>query len=143
VSRKHVRKGYVIRSPSLEATATHRRSVDFAAKDGEKLGVGPSTYAVYENANLYKKPHLPIDLARKLAAIFADHGIEPAEVMKLAGLVGEEVAPKLPPSKLPARRFNMFRCRSPCLVKVRCAICSIACWLWFPRAHREPKSLKF
>jgi hypothetical protein len=40
----------------------HRRSVDFAAKDGEKLGVGPSTYAVYENANLYKKPHLPIDL---------------------------------------------------------------------------------
>jgi hypothetical protein len=63
-------------------------------KTAEKLGVGPSTYAVYENANLYKKPHLPIDLARKLAAIFADHGIEPAEVMKLAGLVGEEVAPE-------------------------------------------------
>jgi hypothetical protein len=31
-------------------------------KTAEKLGVGPSTYAVYENANLYKKPHLPIDL---------------------------------------------------------------------------------
>jgi hypothetical protein len=79
VSRKHVRKGYVIRSPSLEATATHAVPSISLRKTAEKLGVGPSTYAVYENANLYKKPHLPIDLARKLAAIFADHGIEPAE----------------------------------------------------------------
>jgi hypothetical protein len=130
-------------TPALEATATHRRSVDFAAKDGRKAWRWAIDLRGLRKPNLYKKPHLPIDLARKLAAIFADHGIEPAEVMKLAGLVGEEVAPRLPPSKLPAQRFNMFRCRSLCLVKVRCAICSIACWLWFPRVHREPKPLKF
>jgi hypothetical protein len=63
--------------------------------------------------------------------------------MKLAGLVGEEVAPEAAAVEAARPTINMFRCRSPCLVKVRCAICSIACWLWFQRAHREPKSLKF
>ena len=60
----------------------------------QKLGIGHTSYGVYENPNTYKKAHLPIDLARRLAAIFADHGIDPAEVMKLAGLNDEETVPE-------------------------------------------------
>src|SRR3546814_12144456 len=46
------------------------------------------------NPNTYKKPHLPIDFARRLAAVFAEHGIEPADVMKLAGLSDDEAEPE-------------------------------------------------
>lgn len=60
----------------------------------EKLGMGHSSYGVYESANSYKKPYLPIELARRLAAIFVDHGIDPADVMRLAGLKGDEAEPE-------------------------------------------------
>lgn len=60
----------------------------------EKLGIGHTSYGLYENANSYKKPYLPIDLARRLALIFADYGIDPADVMKLAGLTEEESEPE-------------------------------------------------
>ena len=59
----------------------------------EKLGMGHSSYNFYENPNTYKKPHLPIDFARKVAALFAEHQIDPAEVMKLAGLKDAEAEP--------------------------------------------------
>lgn len=80
--------------PSLkmlrEATAP-RLSIRQAA---EKLGIGSSSYAFYENPNSYKKPYLPIEFARRVASLFADYGIDPAEVMKLAGLTGEEAEPE-------------------------------------------------
>lgn len=60
----------------------------------EKLGMGHTSYNFYENPNTYKKPHLPIDFARKVAAVFAEHGIDPAEVMKLAGLKDTEAEPE-------------------------------------------------
>lgn len=60
----------------------------------QRLGIGHSSYGLYENPNTYKKPHLPIDLARRLATIFADHGIDAADVMALAGLTPEEAEPE-------------------------------------------------
>lgn len=60
----------------------------------QKLGLGPSSYALYENPNTYKKSFLPIDFARKVAAVFADHGISPNDVMKLAGLTETEAEPE-------------------------------------------------
>lgn len=59
----------------------------------ERLDIPASSYAFYESPAQYKKAHLPMDLARKLAGIFAGHGIDAAEVMKLAGLDEEEAAP--------------------------------------------------
>jgi hypothetical protein len=56
--------------------------------------MGHTTYARYENPNTYKKPYLPIDLTRKIAAVLAEHRVDPAEVMKLAGLTGDEVEPE-------------------------------------------------
>ncbi len=60
----------------------------------EKLGLGHSSYAFYENPNAYKKPHLPIDFARRVARVFAEYGVEPTDVMKLAGLTGGEAGPE-------------------------------------------------
>ena len=60
----------------------------------EKLGIGSSSYAFYENPNSYKKPNLPLDFARRVAVLFAEFGIEPAEVLKLAGLSSEEAQPE-------------------------------------------------
>ncbi len=60
----------------------------------QKLEMGHSSYALYENPNTYKKAFLPIDFARKVAAVFANHGIDPADVMKLAGLTNSEAEPE-------------------------------------------------
>ena len=80
--------------PSLkllrEATVP-RLSIRSAA---EKLEMGYSSYNFYENPNTYKKPYLPIDFARKVAAVFADYGVDPADVMKLAGLTETEAKPE-------------------------------------------------
>lgn len=78
------------RLKELRLTARPRLSLRGAA---EKLGMGHSSYGFYENPNYYKKAFLPVDLARKIAAVFAEHGIDPAEVMKLTGLTDTEVEP--------------------------------------------------
>ncbi len=51
------------------------------------------SYTFYET-DRYKKPTLPLDLTRKIAAVMAQHGIDPAEVMKLAGLSDNEAEPE-------------------------------------------------
>lgn len=63
-------------------------------KLADKIGMVHSSYAVYENANVYKKPYLPIDLARRIAAALTDHGVDPTAVMKLAGLTEAETEPE-------------------------------------------------
>lgn len=75
----------------LRLSAVPSLSIRVAA---EKLGMGHTSYNFYENPNAYKKPHLPIDFARKVAAVFAEYGIDPAEVMKLAGLKDSEAEPE-------------------------------------------------
>ncbi|WP_156679367.1 hypothetical protein [Sphingomonas profundi] len=59
----------------------------------DKLGVPTSSYARYEDANDFKKPHLPLEFARKVAVILADRGIDPADVMALAGVGADEFQP--------------------------------------------------
>lgn len=73
----------------------------------EKLGMGHSSYNFYENEKTYKKPYLPIDFTRKVAAVLAEHNIDPIEVMKLAGLSEKEAAPEaqIIESSLPEAKF--------------------------------------
>ncbi|EQA97307.1 hypothetical protein L286_23570 [Sphingobium sp. HDIP04] len=52
----------------------------------ELLGVEPSSYAYYEDPKKFKKPILPFDLAKKIAAILGERGVDTAKVMQLAGL---------------------------------------------------------
>lgn len=84
-------KSAAIRLKELRLTAVPPLSLRSAS---EKLGMGHTTYARYENPNTYKKPYLPIELTRKIAAVLADHGVDPTEVMKLAGLEEAEAAPE-------------------------------------------------
>lgn len=53
------------------------------------LGVPASTYAAYEDPAKFKKPILPLDLARRIADVLEPHGIARAEVMLLAGITGD------------------------------------------------------
>lgn len=55
-------------------------------KMAELLDVEPSSYAYYEDAKKFKKPILPFDLAKRISAILGERGVDPAEVMTLAGL---------------------------------------------------------
>lgn len=48
----------------------------------------PSSYAFYEDRR-YKKPILPLDLAKRLADLFEARGIPRSETLALAGLTGE------------------------------------------------------
>lgn len=48
-----------------------------------------STYATYENPSKFKKPIIPLPLAKSIAAILARRGVDEAEVLTLAGLTGE------------------------------------------------------
>ncbi len=59
-----------------------------------ELDLPLGTYSFYESPTKYKKPALPLDLTRRIAAIFARHGVDPNEVMKLAGLSDQEAEPE-------------------------------------------------
>lgn len=48
-----------------------------------------TTYAAYESPAKFKKPILPLDLAKRVALVLADHGVPPNEVMALAGVTGD------------------------------------------------------
>lgn len=53
------------------------------------LGMPPSTYSAYEDPAKFKKPILPLDLAKKIADKLEVCGIDRGRVMELAGLTGE------------------------------------------------------
>lgn len=53
------------------------------------LDMPPSTYAAYEDPAKFKKPILPLDLAKKISVKLEACGIDRARVMALAGLTGE------------------------------------------------------
>lgn len=60
---------------------------------------GASSYQRYEDAELFRKPYLPLDLAEKLARILAGRGVPPitaAEVMALAGAQPRSVPHMVP-----------------------------------------------
>ena len=64
-------------------------------KMADILGIPHASYNFYEREQAYKKPFLPIEFTRKVAAILAEHGVDPAEVMKLAGLSESEAEPEV------------------------------------------------
>jgi hypothetical protein len=60
----------------------------------EALDMPLGSYARYESVHDYKKPYFPIDFTRKVASVLADYRVDPAEVMTLAGLKGDETEPE-------------------------------------------------
>lgn len=52
---------------------------------GASIGMPPTTYASYEDK--FKKPFIPVELAKKLAEVFAPRGVGKDEVLALAGIV--------------------------------------------------------
>lgn len=61
----------------------------------DALDMPLGSYARYESAYDYKKPYLPIELTRKIAGVLSQYSVDPAEVMKLAGLNDSEVDPEV------------------------------------------------
>lgn len=60
----------------------------------DALDMPLGSYARYESVHDYKKPFLPIDFTRKVAAVLAGHGINPTDAMALAGLTESEAEPE-------------------------------------------------
>lgn len=75
----------------LRKTAVPRLTVRAMA---DALDMPLGSYARFESLSGYKKRYFPLDFTRKVAAVLADYKIDPAEVMKLAGLKGEEAEPE-------------------------------------------------
>lgn len=50
-----------------------------------RLGVPPNTYSHYENAERFKAPYLPMQMAINFAKALAPEGIAPERVLALAG----------------------------------------------------------
>lgn len=80
--------------PSLKAVRERTVPRLSIRQVADRLGIPPSSYAFYENPNQYKRASLPLDFARKVAAIFMQNGIDPADVLRLAGLTGDEAEPE-------------------------------------------------
>lgn len=53
------------------------------------LGMPASTYAAYEDPAKFKKPILPLDLAKRIADKLEVCGVDRSKVMELAGLTGD------------------------------------------------------
>jgi len=60
----------------------------------DALDMPLGSYARYESGYDFKKPFLPLDLTRRIAEVLSRHGIDPTEVMKLAGLNEDEAEPE-------------------------------------------------
>lgn len=71
----------------------------------DKLGMPPSSYAAYESPAKFKKKHLPVEFAHRLADQFELVGIDRKEVLTLAG-VGSDAGSILLPEEM-ARMLGM------------------------------------
>ncbi|MCI4588591.1 XRE family transcriptional regulator [Sphingobium sp. BYY-5] len=80
-----------IRLRDLRKAAAPRLTVRAMAA---ALDLPLGTYAFYEAPAKFKKAALPLDLTRNIAAVLARHGVDSAEVMKLAGLKDAEAEPE-------------------------------------------------
>lgn len=86
-------------APSLKALRNRTVPKLSSRAVAEALEVPASTYAAYEDPKKFKKPILPFDLAKKLAAIFEQNGIDRSETLALAGITGELNAVSTMPRK--------------------------------------------
>lgn len=80
----------------MDSVATRLKALREAASPAvsirelaELIGRDHSSYVHYENPRRFKKQFLPFDLARDIASVLGDRGIDPTDVMRLAG-VGEK-----------------------------------------------------
>lgn len=64
-----------------------------------KLGMSHPGYYFYERKGGFKQPYLPVDLATRIANILDQRGVDPDEVMTLAGVARRDFVPALHPSK--------------------------------------------
>ncbi|MGW8202617.1 XRE family transcriptional regulator [Sphingomonas bisphenolicum] len=80
--------------PKLKALRLGAKPALSIRRIAEELGIGHSRYQYFEDPNRYKKSALPIELTRSLAEVLGRYGVEPAEVMVLAGLTDLEAEPE-------------------------------------------------
>jgi hypothetical protein len=73
-------------APRLKAMRQSCRPAMSIRDVAAQLGMAPSSYAFYEDANKFKKRFLPIELAQALVSLFTARGIDAADIMALAGL---------------------------------------------------------
>jgi hypothetical protein len=79
------------RLKELRLSAVPRISI---RKMADEVGIGFPRYSYFEDPKRYKKRELPIDVTRQIAAVLAQRGVDPAEVMLLAGLNEAEAEPE-------------------------------------------------
>lgn len=80
-----------IRLKNLRLSAVPKLTI---RKMAEELGIGFSRYSYFEDPKRFKKRELPLDLTRQIADVLARYGVDPAEVLKLAGLTEAEAEPE-------------------------------------------------
>lgn len=69
---------------------------------------GPSSYQRYESPELFKDEYLPLEIVRKLAPLFAEHGIPKEDLLALAGLPDiAEMAQSGQEASVPLDRLRM------------------------------------
>lgn len=61
----------------------------------DELGMPASSYSRYEAPGRFKKARLELGLARRVASILADRGVDADDVLALAGVGENETAPVL------------------------------------------------
>lgn len=90
-------------------------------KIADELQIPHASYQFYERDDGYKKPFLPIDFARRVAAILAARGVDAGEVMALAGLTDAEVEPEAREieSQRPTIQFVSFPVALPSEIALR------------------------
>ena len=80
--------------PKLKELRLRAKPTLSIRKIADALEIPHASYQFYEREDGYKKPLLPLDFARRVAAILAKHGVSPTDVMALAGLTESEAEPE-------------------------------------------------
>lgn len=101
--------------PKLKSLRLQAKPAITIRRMAEELDIGYSRYAYFEDEKRYKKASLPIDLTRAVADVLGRRGVDPAEVMKLAGLTDSEAEPEAREieSQRPAIQFATLRVELP------------------------------
>lgn len=76
-------------APQLKALRARTQPKISSRAVAEALGIPGSSYASYEDPKKFKKPIIPLDLAKRLANLFEPLGVPKADTLALAGLTGE------------------------------------------------------
>jgi SOS-response transcriptional repressor LexA len=79
----------------------------------DALGVSLTSYQHYEDR--FRKPYLPMELARRVAGVLAGHGVPPAAVLALAGTTPE--AARIEPAAAPAARAAPRPAAAPRIIR--------------------------